>query len=349
MHTSLRSAVSILLLAAPISALAQLQQQQLKPNEIATNLPGATTTVAPPAGFNPLTASDQDLEEFGFPPRPNEISAPEGYATWKSAMASSVNRISPVLQQTNIFHGPAKVKGAAASAKLDNGTAGSYNWSGYVNTSGASNYTATSFYFVESDFVVPIAEQAFGACTGSWDYSSSWVGIDGWGSSDVLQAGTESDALCSGGYNYTYYSPWFEWYPLGETRISNLPIAPGQVYFVEVWSTSSTAGHAYLVNKTTNQYVIVNFSAPAGTTLKGNSAEWVAERPGLSTGLATLTNYVAEPFWGSTSYNFNYTGYYPGSSSSTAITMYDNNGNPISYPTLLGTTSFLMQDEGSAF
>jgi hypothetical protein len=29
--------------------------------------------------------------------------------------------------------------------------------------------------------------------------------------------------------------------------------------------------------------------------------------------------------------------------------MLDNNGNAISYPSLLGTTAFVMQDEGSAF
>ena len=66
--------------------------------------------------------------------------------------------------------------------------------------------------------------------------------------------------------------------------------------FVEVWDTSPTVGHAYLVNFTTQQSVSFTFDAPAGTQLVGNSAEWIVERPGISSGLAPLTNYVACPF-----------------------------------------------------
>ena len=348
MQISFRSLVSMFLLAAPLAGFAQQQQlQPLKPNELATNLPGATTKIAPPAGFDPITASDQDLEYFGFPPRPNEITNAAGFATWKSAMLASTKRVMPVLEQTNIFHGPAKKKAAVAGEESN--TASSYNWSGYVNTSGASNYSSSSFYFLEADYVVPVARQAFGACTGGWDYSSAWVGIDGYNSADVLQAGTESDAYCSGSTTATYYSPWYEWYPNGEVRITSLPAAPGDDFFVEVWSTSSTAGHAYLVNRNTNQYVNISFTAPSGTTLKGNSAEWIEERPGVNGGLATLTNYVADPFWGAVAETFGYTVIYPSSSSTFPVTMLDNSGNPISYSTLLGTSAFLMQDEGTAY
>jgi hypothetical protein len=336
-------------MAAPIAGMAQQSNQQLKPNELATNIPGATTTVAPPAGFDPLTASDQDLEYFGFPPRPNQVSSPQGYASWASAMLASKTRIVPTLQLTNVFHGPAKGKANAAAPRAGADTLDFYNWSGYLNYNGTSTYSSSSYYFVYADYVVPIARQAFGACTGSWDYSSTWVGIDGYGSPDVLQAGTESDAYCSGSTTSTYYSPWFEWFPNGETRITNLPIAPGDDYFVEVWDTSSTAGHAYLVNRSTNQSVTINFSAPSGTTLKGGVAEWIVERPTVGGTFATLTNYVADPLWFGYAETLGGTVVEPGSASSTAIIMLDNSGNPISYPTLLGTTAFVMQDEGSAF
>jgi hypothetical protein len=342
---SFRSLLTLFLVAAPLAGMAQ----QLKPNELATNVPGATTTAAPPKGFDPLTASDQDLDYFGFPPRPNQITSPKGYASWASAMAASKTRIVPTLQVTNIFHGPAKGKAQVGAPKAGSDTLEFYNWSGYLNNNGATSYGSSSYYFVYADYVVPIAQQAFGACTGSYDYSSTWVGIDGYGSPDVLQAGTESDAYCSGSTKAAYYSPWFEWFPNGETRITNLPIAAGDDYFVEVWDTNSTAGHAYLVNRSTNQSVTINFSAPSGTTLKGNVAEWIVERPLVGGAYATLTNYVADPFWSSYAETNGGTVVEPGSSSSTGIIMLDNNGNAISYPTLLGTTSFLMQDEGSAF
>jgi len=345
MKSSICSVLSMLLLAVPLASSAQ----HLKPNELPTNIPGATTIAAPPQGFDPLTASDQDLDYYGFPPRPNATAAPKAYASWKSAIAASKTRILPTLEVTNVFHGPAKKK---ASTSKESNTLESYNWSGYVNNSGIRTYSNSSFYFLYSDFVVPVANQAFGACNGGWDFGSNWVGIDGDGSGDVLQAGIEFDAYCLDLVTpmaATYYSPWFEWYPNGETRITNLPIAPGDDYFVEVWNTSSTAGHAYLVNRNLNEYVIINFSAPSGTKLVGNSAEWVVERPGVDGSLATLTNYIADPVWSAYAETFSDIVIEPGSSTTQPIIMLDNSGNPVSYPSLFDTSGFLMQDEGSAY
>jgi len=340
------SLVSALLLAAPLTSTAQLQQQ-LKPNELATNVAGVTTIAAPPAGFNPLTASDQDLEYYGFPPRPDEVRAPNAFASWQKAMTASKKRISPVLEVTKNFAGPAKLKGSAGTP-TPGSAANSYNWSGYVNTNGVTKYGSTSFYYIIGDYVVPIARQAYSKCDGGWDWSVSWVGIDGWGSGDVLQAGSESDAYCNGSTKATYYSAWYEWYPYGWTRISSLPIVPGDDLFVEVWSTSSTAGHAYLVNYNTNQYVIINFSAPPGTQLIGNSAEWVVERPTIGGSYATLANYISDYFSDAYAYNFAYSAVDPGSAGSFPVTMLDNSSNPISYPTPLGVNAIWMQDEGLA-
>jgi len=77
----LTSAVmAVLVLAAPLAGIAQ-NPRQLQPNEHALNLPGATTVEAPPAGFDPIAASDQDLAYHGFPPRPNQNTEPKAYAT----------------------------------------------------------------------------------------------------------------------------------------------------------------------------------------------------------------------------------------------------------------------------
>jgi hypothetical protein len=96
-----------LALAVPFVGLSQAARQ-LQPNETATNLPGATTIAAPPAGFDPLSASDEDLQYYGFPPRPNQNTNAEAYAVWERAIKASQTRVTPILEQTNIFHGPAK-------------------------------------------------------------------------------------------------------------------------------------------------------------------------------------------------------------------------------------------------
>src|ERR1700761_8581411 len=132
MNQRMISLVSALLLAAPMAGTAQ----QLKPNELPTNVAGVTTIAAPPAGFSPLTASDQDLEYYGYPPKPDLVRAPKAFASWQKAMTASKKRIAPVLEVTKNIAGPAKLKAGVAPA--GGSAASSYNWSGYVNTNGVT-------------------------------------------------------------------------------------------------------------------------------------------------------------------------------------------------------------------
>ncbi len=317
---------------------------------IPLNLPGFTTHTEPPSRFDPSIATDADLELYGFPPRPE---GGEALATWRRAMAAGTTRVIPQLQVTNHYHRPfisaEPASSVSESAVPMTNVSYSSNWSGAVAFGGASTYGKASFYYIFNDYVVPVARQAYGACTGSYDYSSSWVGIDGYDSSDVLQAGTNSDAYCKSGTTATYYAAWIEWYPNAETLVTNIPVTAGDDIFVEVWNTSATIGNAYFVNYRTGTYGSISFSAPKGTTLKGNSAEWIVERPGLSTGLATLTNYIWENFNLSYATTHGSVTYNPGSSGGLELTMLDNSGKVISYPTLLSGEYLWMRDEGSAY
>jgi hypothetical protein len=351
---------AVLVLAAPLAGIAQNTSAQnptpLQPNEHALNLPGATTIEAPPASFDPITASDQDLAYYGFPPRPNQTTESKAYATWLRAMKASKVRIVPTLEQTKIFHGPVQsgklanptaVESNPLTSKQASNTSYSYNWSGYVDFSGATKYGSSSFYYLVNDYVVPVAEQAFGACTGGWDWGSAWNGIDGWGSPDVLQAGIEFDAYCSGSTRAAYYSAWYEWFPYGEVRIGGFPIVPGDDMFVEVWHTSPTQGYAYLVNFNNNRAVEVGFTAYPGYPLVGNSAEWVVERPSVGGSLTTLTNYIMDPFWDA--YAYTESGIFRDIYGATPVDMLDNSGKLISYPEYEGVESFVMHDTGSAY
>jgi hypothetical protein len=330
---------AMLFLAAPLVSKAQSRN----PNELATNLPGATTFAAPPQGFAVLTASDELLANYGFPPRPNQAASPKAYASWAKAMLASQRRVAPTIEQTSIFHGPARLREADQSSTED--TLASSNWSGYVDFNGGTRFASSSFSAIAAEVVVPIARGAFGVCDGDVEYGSSWVGMDGANSNDVLQAGIEFDATCSYGITETLYSPWFEWYPSAEYRITNMPIAPGDDFFIEVWNTSATQGFAYLVNENANEAETISFQAPSGTKLIGNSAEWITERPEVNGATATLTNYIADPFWNAYGVTHNGRAFDPGSSE--AIVMLDDNNLEISYPTLLGDSAFV-QNAGSA-
>ncbi len=359
---SLSSALAaVLVLAAPLAGIAQNAlptHKQLQPNEHTLNIPGATTIEAPPAGFDPIAASDQDLAYHGFPPRPNQVSDPKAYARWAKAMKASKVRLTPTLEQTTIFHGPAKPgkvthpdvaeNALSAPAGKASNTSYSNNWSGYVDFSGATSYGSSSYYWVLNEMVVPVAEHPIDTCSGGWFWGSEWNGIDGWNSSDVLQAGVEFDSYCvSGVYSGAYYSAWYEWYPNGEVRIANFPVTAGDDIYVQVWHSSATQGYAYLVNLNNDQSVTIGFTAPSGTSLVGNSAEWVVERPAVGGSLTTLTNYGIVPFWDAYAYTESWG--FSDISTATPVDMLDNNGQVISYPEYTGTESFVMRVTGSAY
>jgi hypothetical protein len=267
--------------------------------------------------------------------------------------------------QTGISNGPAKIQpsseskrpGSEFNATQTNSLAtNSYNWSGYADYDNSIKPFAKSYIYAY--WIVPVAQHAFGNSSGGWDYSSQWVGIDGYGSPDVLQAGTEADAYASGGMNATFYAAWIEWYPFNESRISNFSVAPGNEMFVEVWNTSATVGNAYILNVTNQLAVAFTFNAPSGTDLVGNSAEWVVERPGIGGSLAALTNYVACPFdacyaAGSVNGGTHNRFYYPGinlaGTTVYAISMLDDAGSVISIPSLVGSADIWFRDNGSAY
>jgi Peptidase A4 family len=309
-------------------------------NSVPTNLPGVTANLAPPSGFDPLAASAAELRARNLPPRPDRNASPAGYDRWAHIMTSGAKWVVPTLEKTNIFHGPVKI---AKSSKVVNSQAStdSYNWSGDAIVTPYKGLISSNFYFLFGDYVIPNVRQPLGTCSGSWDYSSEWVGIDGFDSNDVLQAGVEADAYCSGTTTASFYSAWWEWYPYSEVRISasSFPVSPGDDLFVEVWSTSQTAGHVLLYNYNTNVAVVVNFTPPTGTLLQGNSAEWVVERPAVGGALATLPGYSLDFFADTSAYDFNddlYTPGQPGSWTNYDITMVNSNGDPLSeaFPSL---------------
>jgi hypothetical protein len=314
---------------------------------------GVAAVPPPPAGFDPTTASAEENARYKVPPAPDPQASPQGYAAWAAAVTSKALRESPVLTKTNITNGPARDARGGGPIANNAVTTTSSNWSGSATLHIANPKNTEA---VEAYFVVPTAHQAFGACDGGWDYSSVWPGIDGaFISPDVLQGGIEADAYCNGGTKSTLYSAWIEWFPFNETRVSSPVITPGDYLFVEVWNVSTTLGYVYFHDYSSNVTAEYQLTAPSGTTLQGNSVEWVVERPGVGGGLATLANYIDTPLtygiaWDYT--NAPRTNYFPNRSPTVGtlnyITMYDNNGNDISTGYGGAYFSLLFYDYGSA-
>ncbi|HJU11699.1 MAG TPA: G1 family glutamic endopeptidase [Candidatus Binataceae bacterium] len=336
--------------AAPAESLATNQ----------TMAQAVTTYPQAPAEFRPHSASAAELQYYGFPPRPDPVNHPAAYTRWKKLV--SIPRVAnPSLQQTKLYNGPIRNVSIIHAPKTGTFQIQSNNWSG-------SAVTAPTFTFVQNNaivvaqWVVPRAQQAFGVCSGGWDYSSQWAGFDGFTSNDVLQAGTEADAFCGSSGPASFYSSWVEWFPFSEIRVSVPAVRPGDLMLAEVWYTTTYPyGHAYLANYTLQQAQVYSFDPPPGVYFQGDSAEWILERPGLGSTLTNLTNYVGSPF--NYDYAFNNINYfYPGSSpagtTTYAITMTCPPWSPssacpstqaISTPYLYGLWTFWFYDSGPAF
>lgn len=318
--------------AAGVWAGAAMAEQAPGP-QLPTNVPGITTSAPPPAVFDAVHASDDALATYGFPPRPDATRNAVAYAHWAQALGAHPRRLSPQLRMTGIFHGPI----AAPSHNVAN-AATSTNWSGYAVTTSASTWSSGSLSSVAADLVVPAVTAR--SCNGTWQYASSWVGIDGYASNDVLQAGVETDALCVGTSKQTYYAPWYEWYPYASTEISNLTAAPGQSFYIHVWATSATLGYAYLQNLNANTSVSITLTPPSGTALKGESAEWIVESPEVNGALATLPVYGLDFFEGSTSSSRLSVTSAPASTNAVAISLV-RSGTTYSTVGLLGSNGIL--------
>ena len=147
----------------------------------------------------------------------------------------------------------------------------SSNWSGYAITGGP--YTSI---------------------TGSWNvagvgrslhatYSSTWIGIDGFNDSNLIQTGTEADY-----YNGSaHYNAWWEILPAAETPISTISVSPGDAMTASIHELSNGTWSIAISDISKSQSFTTTQSYKGQLT----SAEWIEEAPSLGGRIATLAQY----------------------------------------------------------
>src|SRR5580704_3336160 len=181
----------------------------------------------------------------------------------------------------------------------------SSNWSGYAAHGGTGAFTSVSASWVEPT----------GHCGSGSQYSSFWVGLDGFNSNTVEQTGSEVD--CSGG-SPRYYS-WYEMYPAFPHNFSNT-VRPGDRFF---GSVTFNGGSSYtLVLQDITQGWKHTVSASLGGAAN-SSAEVIAEAPCCtgSGGILPLADFGTVNFS-----NASANGSAIGNFSPTQINMVDNSG-----------------------
>ncbi len=161
------------------------------------------------------------------------------------------------------------------------------NWSGYAETGTHTGVSGT--------WTVPAV-----AVTATPTYSSTWIGVDGFSNSDLIQTGTEQDYY--GGS--AHYDAWWEILPAAETVIptTTYPVAPGDRMKASIWETSATASVVPGTTKVTEHDWDISLAdvtrAWTFTTTQayggpGTSAEWIQEAPEVGSSVATLAHYAA--------------------------------------------------------
>ncbi|MGB6744040.1 MAG: G1 family glutamic endopeptidase [Terracidiphilus sp.] len=236
---------------------------------------------APSPNFNPLTASAAELVENGFPAVPDDPKHQERFKRVWSRLKNKFHYIEPTFRvDREKIHGPRQ-------RRPEEGSSTSTNWSGALVNPPAGQ----TFRWLEGDWVIPAVDAP---TENEWYYASSWIGIDGDGSADVFQAGVGSQVYRSGTLVTAEYYPWWEWFPASPVNITNFPINPGDMITMILCSPNaagSTTGTVYWTNVTTGASTNATLTAPAGTKLVGNCAEWIVEAPTVNGGQSALADY----------------------------------------------------------
>jgi hypothetical protein len=294
----------------------------------------------PPTDFNPLTASARKLLHHGFPARPDAKTAPELRKKWDREFSRPRTWIMPVFREvTGKSHRRARLGGrprARVSALSVTAGASSTNWSGSV----ASPPASRNFAWIEGQWTVPNPH----APTFDNYYAAEWIGLDGLGAFNLLQAGTGTDVGFAGLYiphQQAYVYAWWEWLPGNEVWISNLPVSAGDVMYCLICVNSPTTATIYMSNQSTLVSTSFTVTASQGASVVGTTAEWIVERPlvnGDNTKLADYkTVYFDEGIAGLSGGPFQIVTLGSGS----PVTMINDSGESLSVPTF--ETSQLMK------
>ena len=147
----------------------------------------------------------------------------------------------------------------------------STNWSGYAAVAKKNVHLR----FVAANFTIPAVNCARSKLGSEGvAYASNWVGLDGFKSNTVEQAGV--DSWCDSSRT-AHYDAWYEMYPLGPVVFSG--VHPGDAISVSIFRNGSKYNLA-LTDRTTGGRIRTSKSCPSHSTCRDSSAEVITEDPG---------------------------------------------------------------------
>jgi len=226
--------------------------------------------------------SDEELRQQSYPPRPNAAASPKAYATWLRVVSRPATHVAAgAMIRPEMSHDHGQVTA---------GTGSFANWSGYEVYGAKGSYDS-----VVGEWYVPSVTSASG-----YSYSALWVALDGIGTSDLVQTGTEQNAFELYPYSFSSYYAFSELLPNqpSESVLTGLPVSPGNLIWANVGICDEygfgdpNGGYAcfFMENESTNQFV--DPIVPLGSTsFTGSEAVWIMERPWVGGKIPQLADY----------------------------------------------------------
>jgi hypothetical protein len=274
-----------------------------------------------PNGFDISNATDTEKATYGIPQFPTG----KGFEERWQAMSKGIRFIEPEFKTRD------RRRKSLPKLSAGHGPQTSSIWSGAV----VYPKPGDKIFDINATWHLPKASPPSHAADGVWYSASSWIGIDGDEiSGDVLQAGCDADVAVSGGQTQRQFNPWWEWYPAGSFWITNLSAAAGDEFNCWIQSVSLLAGSTpntgliFLTNVTAGLGLFFFATAPRGTLLQGNCAEWIIEALEINTSVPELAQYTTVDFTNCATVTVDDDVIYPGGG--TPINMVNSGGQVIS-------------------
>lgn len=309
-------AISLALYLQPAPAQSNVQVSNPATSSSATKQTSSPKKPAAPVAAPPKAAAPAPAAPAPTPKPTVQGGTPKIEPVVTPSPASSVSGLAPTTPP------PAPSTPQAQQPQVTSGYT-STNWSGYL----AANAYFTS---VSGSWIVPAAT-GNGVSTSA---ESSWVGIGGVTSGDLIQTGTVNIISASGQIS-TY--AWYEMLPSASINIPSMTVSQGDSMTASIVEISSGQWTITITDNTTAQ----SFTITVAYASSHSSAEWIEEDPSYSSrNLIPFANFHLASFSGSSAVANDVT---VNLSTSTAqpVIMVNQAGQPIAIPSVIsGGTSF---------
>ena len=272
-----------------------------KPAQVATPVPApaqtVTTTPVTPVPAPKVVVPTPHSSVSHLKPTTSTSSGNSGSGSTSSGSSSS--------------SGPSKSQPPASYS--------SFNWSGYMDTSGA-------FTGVSGAWTVPNVS-GNGTNTSA---DGTWIGIGGVTTSDLIQTGTQDFVSARG---HVTSSAFYEVLPQAAITITSMTVVPGDSMSATISELSPGAWTITIADQTDNESYTTTLSYASAES----SAEWIEEDPGtLNGGQFPFDTFGMVTFSGATT-TVNGSAEVVADNGTAVITLVNNAGQPIAVPSNLNS------------